>query len=50
MENFGEKMGRKIFLVGIWLEEGEEKKLVGRRGFVSGLDMTFFFLDMIFIS
>ena len=62
MENFGEKMGRKIFLMGVWLEEGEGKKLVGRRCFLSGLtkmcstkwaEFFFFFgdffsLDMIF--
>ena len=29
MENFEEKMGRKTFFVGVWLEGGEGKKLVG---------------------
>ena len=28
-ENFGEKMERKTFLVGVWLEGEERKKLVG---------------------
>ena len=28
MENFGEKIRRKTFLMGVWLEGGEGKKLV----------------------
>ena len=34
MENFGEKMRRKTFLVGVWLERGEGKKLLGPRCFL----------------
>ena len=34
MKNFGKKMGRKAFLVGVWLEGGERKKLVGLRCFL----------------
>ena len=33
MENFGEKMGMKTFLVGVLLEGGEGKKFVGPRYF-----------------
>ena len=36
MENFEEKIGIKTFLVDIWLEGGEGKKLVGPRCFLSG--------------
>ena len=35
MENFGKKMRKKTFLVGVWLEEGEGKKLVVLRCFLS---------------
>ena len=34
MKNFGEKMGNKTFLVGVWLEGGERKKLVGPECFL----------------
>ena len=34
MENFGKKIGRKFFLVGIWLEGGEGKNLVEHRCFL----------------
>ena len=34
MENFGEKMGRKTFLVGVLLEGGEGKNFVGSRYFL----------------
>ena len=27
IENFREKMGKKTFLVGVWLERGEVKKI-----------------------
>ena len=33
MKNFGEKMGIKTFLVGVWLEEGEGKKISGTQMF-----------------
>ena len=36
MENFGEKMGRKTFLVGVWLEGGEGKNWWGSGVFFSG--------------
>ena len=42
MKNFGEKMGIKTFLVGVWLEEGEGKKLVGLRCFLSKFIKMFF--------
>ena len=36
MKNFGKKMRKKTFLVGVWLEEGEGKKLMGSRCFLFG--------------
>ena len=42
MENFGKKMRKKTFLVGVWLEEGEGKKLMGPRCFLSGSIKIFF--------
>ena len=36
-KNFGEEMGMKTFFVGVWLEGGEGKKLVGPRCFLPGL-------------
>ena len=34
MENLGEKSKEKIFLVSVWLEDGEETNLVGLRCFL----------------
>ena len=42
MENFREKMRRKTFLVGVCLEGGKGKKLVGSRCFLSRLLKMFF--------
>ena len=41
IENFGENMGMKAFLVGVWLEEGEGKKLVGPKYFLPEPIKTF---------
>ena len=35
MKNFGEKIRMKTFLMGVWLEGGEGKKLVEPRYFLS---------------
>ena len=36
IENFGENMGMKAFFVGVWLEGGEGKKLMGPKCFLPG--------------
>ena len=41
MKNFREKMGRKTFLVGVWLERGDEKKLVGLGCFLPRITKMF---------
>ena len=41
MENFEKKMRMKTFFVGVWLEGGEGKKLVGPECFLPGLPKCF---------
>ena len=41
MENVGEKSGKKISLVGVWLEGGEKKILVGPGNFLPNFTKMF---------